>query len=615
MYKHKIPRSTTPTGSIPSIRNLSRIVSRSLSFRKRTAAEKNKNAIDDTSTICEESSVDGCSSVEVNVTSKISQPDVLLNNATRTEDGANMRSKVRESESRDTVPNNNALVRFTVDPKVTFDDMSIADSTVCGFSSVDVESTISGNSTNVEKQKGRRRWDRDAPRNIVPVRCHGKSKLSSDFCPLLLISTLTKVHEGPIWCTAFNKDGMFFATAGMDGVLQIWDVAPLHIQQNETGGECLSPDKLDGTFSTPPPSTVKFTGPTKGTEIRMLSSQPCRRFTDHTKDIVNLSWSHSDFLLSASLDKTVRLWHPTKRDCLKKFRHADALTSVSFHPTDDRYFLSGGFDKKLRMWSVPDGRVKDWVQTSEVITAAEYQPDGELIAVGLLDGKVNIYNIDGGIRMTYHTQILCKNRRSDVGEKVTGLAFRKELNNDNKKAQLNKSMRQFLKGNFRINKRNEHKAYQLLVTTNDSRVRLVGLNDLRILRKYKGVQNSCLQIESHMSESGDFIAIGSDSRNCTIWNTTAKPMYVNVTDINKYDKVGCRETFEVTKTEAVTDTIFVPGKSTKRGIVASGIFPALSERHRIHHDLSSAAIITSDYEGTIRIFIRQSCIDSAGKSF
>jgi len=442
-----------------------------------------------------------------------------------------------------------------------------------------------------ERRKGRKGGGR--PKNITPIRCVGKSKAASDFRPLLLTSTLTKVHDGPIWCTAFNKDGVFFATGGRDGVVQIWNVSP--------------PAATQQTDMTTNASEESTPTPAKGIEIILLSPAPHQRFTDHSKDVVDISWSHTDFLLSASLDKTVRLYHPTKTTCLKHFRHKDMLTVVSFHPTDDRYFLTGGFDNKIRIWSIPDGRVRHCVPTTNIVTAAEYQPDGQLVVVGLVDGKVIFFHVtmENGsrVQLKYHTQIICKNRKAKVGKKVTGLAFMSQKKREGGK----------------------DKVYEVCVTTNDSRVRLVGLNDFRIVRKYKGVTNSSLQIKSHISESGEFIACGSETRFCTIWNTTTTKQnssfhhVKNVTDFHRYDKVNRYEKFEVTKKTAnpyaVTDSIFVPGKSMRRGLVSSGLFPSLTDRQRIHHDLSSAAIITSDYEGTIRVFIRSSCIDDVAKMF
>lgn len=38
------------------------------------------------------------------------------------------------------------------------------------------------------------------------------------------------------------------------------------------------------------------------------------------------------FTLSSSMDKTVRLWHVSQKECLCCFQHIDFVTAISFHP-------------------------------------------------------------------------------------------------------------------------------------------------------------------------------------------------------------------------------------------------------------------------------------------
>ncbi len=45
------------------------------------------------------------------------------------------------------------------------------------------------------------------------------------------------------------------------------------------------------------------------------------------------------------------------------FDHSDFVTSVAFHPNNE-WFVSGCFDKKLRVWSVRDRAVLFWVSQS-----------------------------------------------------------------------------------------------------------------------------------------------------------------------------------------------------------------------------------------------------------
>lgn len=55
-----------------------------------------------------------------------------------------------------------------------------------------------------------------------------------------------------------------------------------------------------------------------------------------------------------------------------------AVTCIQFNPIDDRYFISGSLDAKVRIWSVPDRQVVDWTDLHEMVTAACYTPDGQV---------------------------------------------------------------------------------------------------------------------------------------------------------------------------------------------------------------------------------------------
>lgn len=81
-------------------------------------------------------------------------------------------------------------------------------------------------------------------------------------------------------------------------------------------------------------------------------------YSGHTSDLLDVSWSKNNFILSSSMDKTVRLWHISRGECLCCFQHIDFVTAIVFHPRDDRYFLSGSLDGKLRLWDIPDKKVR-----------------------------------------------------------------------------------------------------------------------------------------------------------------------------------------------------------------------------------------------------------------
>lgn len=54
------------------------------------------------------------------------------------------------------------------------------------------------------------------------------------------------------------------------------------------------------------------------------------------------------------------------------------VTCVQFNPVDERYFVSGSIDGKVRIWDVSEKRVVDWDDTRDIITAVTYKPDGKV---------------------------------------------------------------------------------------------------------------------------------------------------------------------------------------------------------------------------------------------
>lgn len=218
--------------------------------------------------------------------------------------------------------------------------------------------------------------------------------------------------------------------------------------------------------------------------------KPFCTYTGHTSDLLDVSWSKNYFVLSSSMDKTVRLWHISRKECLCCFQHIDFVTAIAFHPRDDRYFLSGSLDGKLRLWNIPDKKVAVWNEVEgspKLITAANFSQNGKFAVVGSYDGRCIFYSTD---QLKYHTQIHVRSSRgrNATGRKISGI--------------------EPMPGEDKI-----------LVTSNDSRIRLYDLRDLIVSCKYKGCVNTSSQIKASFSHDGKYIVSGSENRDIYIWKT------------------------------------------------------------------------------------------------
>jgi len=179
-------------------------------------------------------------------------------------------------------------------------------------------------------------------------------------------------NGGPIWAMKFSHCGRLLATGGQDNVLRIWVLRESYPYFDEMKQKFSADNR-----QSPSPSHDSLASLTEemkqlemglGVEASSLGGldlvedgeecvfmpKPFAEYSGHKADLLDISWSKNFFLLSASMDKTVRLWHVSRIECLCIFQHVDFVTAIAFHPKDDRYFLSGSLDGKLRLWNIPD---------------------------------------------------------------------------------------------------------------------------------------------------------------------------------------------------------------------------------------------------------------------
>ncbi|KAF2873761.1 WD40-repeat-containing domain protein [Massariosphaeria phaeospora] len=288
--------------------------------------------------------------------------------------------------------------------------------------------------------------------------------------------------QNPIWATEFSRDGRFLAAGGQDRIVRVWAV----IASSE---ERRSHEKEESGLGVSEGDATHLSAP-------VFQQKIFRQYHGHTSTILDLSWSKNNFLLSSSMDKTVRLWHISRNENLCTFKHADFVPSIQFHPQDDRFFLAGSLDSKLRLWSIPDKSVAFWNQLPDMITAVSFTPDGKTCIAGTLGGLCLFYETE---KLKYVTQMHVKSTRGQnaKGSKITGI-----------------QATHWPPGG-------KNGDVKLLISSNDSRIRIYNFRDKSLEMKFKGHENNCSQIRATCAEDTGYIICGSEDRKTYIWSTSA----------------------------------------------------------------------------------------------
>lgn len=122
------------------------------------------------------------------------------------------------------------------------------------------------------------------------------------------------------------------------------------------------------------------------------------RFVGHTSDVLSVSFSADNRqIVSASRDKTIKLWN-TLGECkfnLTDGGHTDWVSTVQFSPNPSTpLIVSGGWDKAVKVWDLAQCRLKaNHFGHSGHVNTVTISPDGSLCASGGKEGTVMLWEL------------------------------------------------------------------------------------------------------------------------------------------------------------------------------------------------------------------------------
>jgi platelet-activating factor acetylhydrolase IB subunit alpha len=170
-------------------------------------------------------------------------------------------------------------------------------------------------------------------------------------------------HRSPVTCVAFHPVFSSLASGSEDSTIKIWDWELGELERTIKGH---TKAVLDLDFGGPKGNTllascssdltIKLWDPSD--EYKNIRTLPGH---DHSVSAVrfvssgNSVDSSGNYLVSASRDKTLRVWDISTGYCTRTIRgHADWVRDVS--PSfDGKWFVSAGVDQTARLWDASNG--------------------------------------------------------------------------------------------------------------------------------------------------------------------------------------------------------------------------------------------------------------------
>ena len=429
-----------------------------------------------------------------------------------------------------------------------------------------------------------------------------------------------KVDSEQIWVAALDVDKNYLATGGKTGVLKIWRINTMLDDQNKYINSFLFKDKNTETV---------LNEDEKKSFLNIIDESIYKIYYNHSSDITDISWSkkYKNILVSVSIDCKAVIYDINQNSPLDVFIHKNALSSVCFYPDkilllnkfiidksnknrlssffeesgknkiseipepkiEDDFFITACLDLKIYIWNTKRNKYPFYIiYANEIITKALFFPDGLKLCLGSIKGNIFIYNVKDNFSYNYSFHVRNRNKKGSMKKKITDIKF------------------------IRKN--------EILVTTNDNRIRIININDGSVLQKFKGHQNMEGMLKCDYCENYEIIISPSEDKYIYAWNLEKKrkmnimndkiiSINNNNDNINKKEKLNKKiyfyEYFKphyLERKEYCTQCLFLKGKNL------------INYNHKIYNNelfifIKNIIILTTN-KGNLQVMLNFNALDN-----
>lgn len=196
------------------------------------------------------------------------------------------------------------------------------------------------------------------------------------------------------WTIDFTKDGKYMVAGGYEKVIHLWDLSLKPQKINPLKGHeknaLVARFTADGkkVISGSLDMTIRIWDWKKDSCIRILQGHGGNIYD------IRISPVNPELFASCSEDRGIRLWNIFSEKSIQTFTgHEKPVMSIAFS-SDGKYLISGSLDNTVRIWEINTGNCLYTFSHEAMVNAVAINPANDLLAVALSNQTVVLRKIN-----------------------------------------------------------------------------------------------------------------------------------------------------------------------------------------------------------------------------